>query len=93
MTLQNLSKILDKYDLKLGSSSLGQFELPKGLTFYHEWESSSVFRAKPAQIDFNHAIGLPQKNGIVYSLFNYEKLVFDTLQNYKHVRITSSLYR
>ncbi|MGA6991813.1 MAG: DEAD/DEAH box helicase family protein, partial [Nitrososphaeraceae archaeon] len=35
----------------------------------------------------NHAIGLPHKNGHSYPLFDYEKLVFDTLQNHKHVWI------
>ena len=87
MTLQNLSRILDKYDQRLGSSSLGRFELLKSLTFYHEWESSSVFQAKPAQTDFNHVIGLPQKNGQELPLFDYERLLFNTLENHKHVWI------
>jgi hypothetical protein len=82
MTLQNLSKILDKYEQKLGSSSLGRFELLKGLPFYSDWISSFG-----ADLDFNHAIGLPQKNGRAYPLFDYEKLVFDSLQNNKHVWI------
>ena len=36
---------------------------------------------------FNHAIGLPQKNGKTYPLFDYEKMLFDTLQTNKHVWI------
>jgi len=80
MTLQNLSKILDKYDQKLGSSSLGQFELLKGLPFYG-WLNPQDTRT------FNHAIGLPEKNGTQMPLFDYEKLVFDILQNHKHVWI------
>lgn len=36
---------------------------------------------------FNHAIGLPQKNGKTMPLFDYEKLLFDTLQSHKHVWI------
>ena len=37
--------------------------------------------------DFNHAIGLPQKNGQSCPLFDYEQLVFDTLHTHKHVWI------
>jgi hypothetical protein len=36
---------------------------------------------------FNHAIGLPKKNGQEYPLFDYEQLVYNTLQNHKHVWI------
>jgi hypothetical protein len=80
MTLQNLSKILDKYDQKFGSLSLGQFEILLGLPFYN-WQNQQDIRT------LNHVIGLPQKNGKSYPLFDYEKLVFDTLQNHKHVWI------
>ena len=34
---------------------------------------------------FNHAIGLPKKNGQQYPLFDYEQLGYNTLQNHKHV--------
>jgi hypothetical protein len=37
--------------------------------------------------DFNHAIGLPEKNGVQYPLFDYEKLLYDELQRHKHVWI------
>ena len=80
MTLQNLSKILDKYELRLGSSSLGQFELLKGLPFYN-WQNPQDTRT------LNHAIGLPQKNRQPMPLLEYEQLVFDTLQNYDHLWI------
>ncbi len=61
MTLQNLSKILDKYEQKLGSSSLGQFELLRSLPFYN-WQNPQDSRT------LNHVIGLPQKNGKTYPL-------------------------
>jgi hypothetical protein len=80
MTLQNLSKILDKYDQQPGSIETKQFELLKSLQFYN-WHNPRDTRT------LNHAIGLPQKNGLFYPLFDYEKLVFDTLQNHKHVWI------
>jgi hypothetical protein len=36
MPLQNLGKILDKYELQLGSTNTEQFELLKCLPFY-DW--------------------------------------------------------
>ena len=98
MTLQNLSKILDKYEQQLCSSSLQQFDLLKSLPFY-DWnsptvnnshidpESRSEIRLLRQPKTFNHVIGLPQKNGQSYPLFDYEKLLFDTLQQHKHVWI------
>ena len=83
MTLQNLSKILDKYDQQLGITQASQFELLKGLPFY-DWSKPSLANRITT---FNTVVGLPQKNGQPYPLFDYEKLVFDTLQNRKHVWI------
>ena len=81
MTLQNLSKILDKYESQLGSSSIQQFELLNGLPFYN-WQQH-LYNSNT----FNHAIGLPQKDGKTYPLFDYEQILFDTLQQHKHVKI------
>ena len=80
MTLQSLSKILDWYDQRLGSSSLGKFELLKGLPFYN-WQNPQDTRT------LSHIIGLPQKNGQYYPLFDYEQMLFDTLRTNKHVWI------
>ena len=80
MTLQNLSKILDKYEQQLDYASLNQFDQLRGIPFYnwqHPYGSNT----------FNHAIGLPQKNGQYYPLFDYEQMLFDTLQTNKHVWI------
>ena len=86
MTLQNLSRILDKYESKLGygSSSIQQLELLKGLSFY-DW--NNVSGASCTNSNFNTAIGLPQKDGQAYPLFDYEQMLFDTLQSNKHVWI------
>ena len=78
--LSDLGKYLDKYESQYDSSSLQQFELLKGLPFYN-WESQE------RTLDFNHAIGLPRKNGQAYPLFDYEQMLFDTLQTIKHVWI------
>jgi hypothetical protein len=36
---------------------------------------------------FNHIIGLPKKNDIQRPIFDYEKIIFDVLQNHNHVWI------
>ncbi len=86
MTLQNLSKILDKYEQQLGfsSSSIQQFALLRGLPFY-DWSQKTL--DSKFSSSFNHAIGLPEKNGVAYPLFDYERLLFDTLQTHKHIWI------
>ncbi len=38
-------------------------------------------------MSFNHVIGLPRKNGQELPLFDYERLLFNTLENHKHVWI------
>ncbi len=85
--LHNLDRIIKSYESQLGSTDVQQFELLKGLPFY-EWKATSVQNdAQKSSISFNHAIGLPTKNGVAYPLFDYEQLVFDTLQKHKHVWI------
>ena len=38
-------------------------------------------------MSFNHVIGLPRKNGQELPLFDYERLLFNTLENHKHLWI------
>ena len=83
MGLHNLSKILDRYEEQLGSTNLEKFEVLKGLPFYN-WESRAN-SVHSAPIDFNHAIGLPRKNGMACPLHDYEQLLYDTLQSNKHL--------
>ena len=80
MTLQNLSKILDKYESQSGRDNIQQFDQLKGIPFYN-WQNPQGTRT------LNHAIGLPQKNGISYPLFDYEELLYNILQTHKHVWI------
>ena len=88
MTLQNLSRILDKYEQQLGSSSIQQLELLKGLPFY-DWNnvSGASCTNNKTNSNFNTAIGLPQKDEQSYPLFDYEQMLFDTLQSNKHIWI------
>ena len=85
MTLVNLRKTVGHYRELVSSitsvdTQQEQLELLKGLTFY-KWQNPQDIRT------LNHVIGLPQKNGKSYPLFDYEKLIFDTLQNHKRVWI------
>ena len=81
MTLQNLNKILNKFESELGfTTSPNQFQSIKGLPFYN-WQ-------KPEDsMTFNHVIGLPTKHNECYQLFDYERMLFEVLQHYKHVWI------
>jgi hypothetical protein len=38
-------------------------------------------------ITFTHANGLPQKNGQTFPLFDYEQLLYNELQQHKHIWI------
>ena len=91
MVLQSLRKSVEYYRQQLDSISdpnIQQLELLKGLPFYdwssnQEWEIISNYQPR----DFNHAIGLPEKYGREYPLFDYEQMLFNTLQTNKHVWI------
>ena len=92
MTLQNLGRILDQYESELGSTNAAQFEVLKGLPFYSDWskfdkKSNSDSNSIKGVWDFNHAIGLPEKNGEPMPLFDYEQTLFDALQQHRHVWI------
>jgi len=39
------------------------------------------------QCCFNHIIGLPVKNGKEHPIFDYEKLVYDTIENNSNIWI------
>ena len=89
MTLQNLNKILDKYESQLGIVDSNIFDSLKGLPFY-DWSDAPKFTQNvnsSTGSTFNHAIGLPRKNDVPCVLHDYERLLYDTLQNHKHVWI------
>lgn len=78
MTLQSLSKYLDRYDQQFEVTT--HLDLLKGLPFYN-WQNLQDTNT------FNHVIGLPKKNGQQFPLFDYEQLLYDTLQKHKHIWI------
>jgi hypothetical protein len=53
-----------------------------GLPFY-SWDLQNNHNV----INFNYAIGLPQKNGQPMPLFDYEQLLYNALQSNKHIWI------
>ena len=84
MTIQNLSKILDNYDKQQQRLANGtqarQHELLIGLPFYN-------FNNPADARTFNHVLGLPKKNGQEYYLFDYEELLFNELNQNRHLWI------
>ena len=71
MILQDLQKYLEINDPQLDiTKQIERFELLKGLSFYN-WDNPKDSRT------FNHAIGLPTKEGKRFPLFDYEEKMFD----------------
>ena len=84
MVLQSLRKSVDFYKQKLDSITnvnAEQLELLKGLPFFN-WLPNSL-----NNYTFNHAVGLPLKNGQAYPLFDYEQLLYNELQQHRHLWI------
>jgi hypothetical protein len=79
MTLQNLGRVLDKYELQFGTQ-IQELSIFENLPFY-DFHNPAYTRT------FNHTIGLPKKNGQDIPLFDYEQLLYDTLQTHKYVWI------
>jgi hypothetical protein len=99
MVLQNLRKSVEFYKQKLDSISdinTEQFKLLRDLPFYDDWSNTTVNDSSLASESrseselsrtFNHAIGLPQKDGQPMPLFDYEQLLYNALQSNKHIWI------
>src|SRR5687768_4496559 len=81
MTLVKLRKTVEHYRELVGSNITNaetQYQRLKALPFYN-WLNSEDTNT------FNHFIGLPRKDDVRFPLFDYERLLFNTLQQYKHV--------
>lgn len=97
MVLNNQRKFVLQHRKQL-SSIEGQTTMIRGfegLPFYCNWPNSEEEReARPimpkvgtTDCCFNHATGLPQKNGIFFPLFDYEQMLYQRLYHYKHLWI------
>lgn len=80
MTALDYDSDLDKLEALYGINNVNALDSLKGLPFYSDWVP-----AKKQEPSFNRAIGLPQKNGNHFPLFDYEQMLFDTLQSNKHL--------
>ena len=88
-------------NILLSSSSIGYNDKDNTLASF-DANLSNIFRNKPFYFEieennhnginccFNHMIGLPLKNDNEYPLFDYEKLIFDAIEENKHVWIKKS---
>jgi hypothetical protein len=94
MVLNNLRKTVEYYKQRLSSTTdadTQKLELLQGLPFYCKWTSPNNNTPRPKNgfccccCCFNHAIGLPKKDGNEYPLFDYELQLFNALTNHKYV--------
>jgi hypothetical protein len=94
MAVTSLRKTVEHYRQLVSSITnvdAQQLEQLKGLPFY-DWQQQQSNCVQPNCVqqtykDFNHAIGLPQRDGVSYPLFDYEQLLYDELQQNKHLWI------
>ena len=97
MATVSLRKTVEFYRKQLGSitdTRTNQLEQLKDLPFY-DWNSNTTVNDSSLASEsrskselsgtFNHAIGLPEKYGQPMPLFDYEQLLFDTIQTTKHL--------
>ncbi len=68
------------------SSSLDIF-LGKPFWIWDQKQHREEFINKEGNCCFNHIIGLPVKNGKEYPIFDYQKLIFDAIENYQNIWI------
>jgi hypothetical protein len=68
------------------------FDIFKGLPFWiwSESEHKKQDILTKGQCCFNHVLGLPLKNNKEYPLFDYEKLIFDAIEQHQHTWIKKS---
>ena len=86
MWINDFRKIIEDRESEVGLSiNEKKLQVLKGIKFYN-WDDPSDTNT------FNHIIGLPRKPGSnrEYPLFDYEKLVIDTLEKSKRVLILKS---
>ena len=61
----------------------------KGLPFWiwNKEEHRAIFNATSGNCCFNHCLGLPVKNNKEYPIFDFQKLIFDALENSQNIWI------
>jgi hypothetical protein len=97
---QSFERRLKRKGIQLGSQPTGKsnnnnnkLESFKGLDFWiwdkaeHEKRYNEWIQNNALPCCFNHTIGLPRKNDVPKPLFDYEKEIYDALQETKYVWI------
>ena len=88
--LNNLRKTVRYYKQQLSDvpnkiRNTQKLELLQGLPFYCEWQPNNSDSKWTNVCCFNHAIGLPRKDGIEFQLFDYELKLFNSLSNNQYI--------
>ena len=89
MTFKDLQRILQGITSVQQEQQTRLFNTLKGKEFWI-WNSEE-HRLEDIKTNgdccFNHIIGLPKKNGIEKPLYDYQKIIFDSLQSHKYIWI------
>src|SRR5215210_4641366 len=96
-TKQSFERRLKRKGIELRSSQLGdrstKLDRFRGLEFWiwdkveHERRFNEWIQRGLRPCCFNHAVGLPRKSDVAKPLFDYEKEIYDALQQTKYIWI------
>ena len=91
MTFKDLQKVIASQPdhVNPGQSKLKRL---RNKAFWH-WdrgEHKEKDRSSKGDCCFNHIIGLPQKDGKDMPLLPYQRIIYDALQNHKHIWVKKS---
>jgi hypothetical protein len=93
LTFKELQKIiLQNQNNNIIKSSNNDFDIFHNLPFWiwNQQEHKKQDILTKGKCCFNHVIGLPLKNNIEYPLFDYQKIIFDAIEENQHVWIKKS---
>jgi hypothetical protein len=64
-----------------GITSSSSLSVLRGLKFWHREEHLRLATETNKQCCFNHVVGLPQKDQVHHPMYDYEKLLYDSLMS------------
>ena len=76
---QKLRTAQQQKSSSVNSSLSLQLEKLRDLPFWNKEQHKEEYHRTNGQCCFNHIVGLPQKDGKEYPLFDYEKILYDSL--------------
>jgi hypothetical protein len=92
MMFKDLKQFVQTQQQESTSKSIELFQRLRNKEFWI-WDKDqhkAEHQRTKGQCCATHIIGLPQKEGKRLPLFPYEKILYDTLQNHKHVWVKKS---